>query len=140
MCLRLLSARHTLFLFLLCGCCAPEYTDTCFLSPFLLVTLVDTMCSLDVSHVARNRWTSHHVTLDISTSRASGLLTRTFPVSVSRDSYCTCMCHGDPPGPCFVMLTFSRLCFLLISGCDDSSLSRFFLHPVLYPTTLPLVH
>ena len=26
--LRLLSAWHTLFLFVLCGCCAPKYTDT----------------------------------------------------------------------------------------------------------------
>ena len=50
----------------------------------------------------------------------------------------------------FVVLTFSRLCFLLIlaglryarmlSGRLVSFPYRFFLCPVLYPTTLPLVH
>ena len=104
-----------------CGCCVPGYTDTCFSFPFYVVTLTDTMRSLDVS------------------------------IPVSRDSYCTCMCHGNPPGLFFAMLTFSRLCFLLIFSYDDSSFPdlltpvcypdnsspsrpRFFLHPVLYPT------
>ena len=60
---------------------------------------------------------------DVSASHATGSLIRTFPVSVSRDSYCTCMCHGDLPRLFFVMLTFSRLCLLLISGYVDSSFS-----------------
>ena len=37
------------------------------------------------------------MTSDVSVSRDSGPLTRTFPVSVSRDFYDTCMCHGEPP-------------------------------------------
>ena len=64
---------------------------------FFLVTLTDAMRSLDVFRFAHNRWTSHHVTPDVSASRASGSLTRTFPVSVSRDCYDMCMSHGDPP-------------------------------------------
>ena len=48
------------------GCCAPGYTDSCFLFPlFPLVMLMDAMHSTDVSM-----------------SRATGSLTRTFPVPV----------------------------------------------------------
>ena len=45
------------------------------------------------------------------------------------------MCHGDPPRLFFVMLTFSRLCFLLISGYVDSFSSWFSLHPYVTRTT-----
>ena len=110
------------FLFLPCGCCVPGYIDTCF--PFSLVTLTDTMRSLDsldVPRIVRNRQFSHHVTVDVSASRASGSLTHMFPVSVSRDFYDMRMSHGDPPRLFFVMLMFSCLCFLLISGHVDSS-------------------
>ena len=69
----------------------PGYAGACFLFLFSLVTLTDAMRSLDVFQ-----------------SRDSGSLTCTFPVSVSRDSYCTCMCHGNPPRP----LSLSCLCFL----------------------------
>ena len=81
-----------------------------------------------------------HVTSDVPASRATASLTRTFPVSVSRDFYCTCMSHGDPPRLFFVMLTISRLCFLLISGYVDSSFARFSLRPYVIRTIrlLPL--
>ena len=46
--------------------------------------------------------------------RDSGSLTRMFPVLFPCDYYCTGMSHGDPPRLSFVMLTFSRLCLLLI--------------------------
>ena len=42
------AVRPALVPFLLCGCCVPEYTDACFLFPFLLVTLADTVRSMDV--------------------------------------------------------------------------------------------
>ena len=42
-----------LFPFVLCGCCAPKYTDA-FLFLFFLVTLTDAMRSLDVSCITRN--------------------------------------------------------------------------------------
>ena len=112
-----------------CGCCAPGYTDTCF--PFYVVMLADAMRSTDISHYTF----SCHVTSDVSASHATSSLTRTFPVSVSRDSYCTCMCHGDPPRLFFVTLTFSCLCFLLISGYVDSSFSQFSLRPYVTQTT-----
>ena len=67
-------------------------------SLFLLVTLTDAMRSLDVLP-----------------------LTRMFPVYLSRDFYGICMSHGDLPRLFFVMLTFSRLCLLLIFGDGDSS-------------------
>ena len=51
------------------------------------------------------------------------------PVPVSRDAYYTCMSHGGPPRLFFVMLTLSRLCFLLISSCVDLSFSRTSLRP-----------
>ena len=84
---------------------------------FFLVTLTDAVRSTDV------------LALYVCVSRDPGrfhimchwLAYSYIPVSVSRDSYCTCMCHGDPPRLFFVMLTFSRLCFLLIFGYGDSS-------------------
>ena len=48
------------------------------LSP--LVTLTDAMRSSDVSCIARTRWPSHHVTTAVPVSRATGPLTRMFPV------------------------------------------------------------
>ena len=75
-----------------------------------------------------------HVIPAVPESCDTGSLTRMFPISVSRDFYCTCMCHGDSPRPTFVMLMISHLCFLLISGYVDSSFSRP-LCPVCYLTT-----
>ena len=69
------------------------------------------------------------MTSDISASRANQLAYSYVSVSVSRDSYCTCMCHGSSPRLFFVMLTISRLCFLLISGYVDSSFSWTSLRP-----------
>ena len=59
-----------------------------------------------------------HLTSDIPVISP---LTRMFPVSISRDSYCTCMCHGDPPGPFPLSV--------VPVGYDDSSLSRTSLRP-----------
>ena len=111
-------APGTLRLF--CGCCVPGYTDTCPPFPFPLVTLADAMRSLDVSRIARNWQSTHHVTSDVSASHDSGSLTRMFPIFVSRDSYCTCMCHGDPPRPflchayIFSLMPFTRLSWTLL--------------------------
>ena len=97
------------------------------------------------------------MTLDVSTSRDSGSLTRTFPISVSRDSYCTCMCHGGPPRPSLchayvfslMPLTHLRLWRLVLAGLRYAHMLpgrfislpyRFFLRPVLYLTTLPSFH
>ena len=112
------------------------------------------MRSLDVFRFARNRWTSHHVTPDVSASRASSSLTHTFPVSVSRDCYDMCMSHGDPPRLflCHVYvfslmpLTHLRWWWLVLAGLRYAHMSserfvcRFFLCPVFYPTTLPCLH
>ena len=116
-------------------------------SPISVATIADAMRSMDVLalyvFVSRDlghfRVTCHRLAYSYVS------------IPVSRDSYCTCMCHGSPPRLFFVMLTFSRLCLLLIFGCDNSSFpvlltpicspddsslthSRFFLRPVLYPT------
>ena len=88
-----------------------------FLFLFFLVTLTDALRSMDVltlyslaSHdLGRFRVTCHRLTYSYVS------------IPVSRDSYYTCMCHGDPPRLFFVMLTFSHLCLLLIFGYDDSS-------------------
>ena len=103
MCLRLLSAWYTLFPFLLCGCRAPEYTDTCFSSPFLLVTLMDAMRSLDVS--ASHDFYYMHMSHGDPPRLLFVMLT------ISR--------------LCFF--------FLLISGYVDSSFSWTSLRPVFYP-------
>ena len=112
-----------------------------FLFLFFLVTLADVMRSTDVfSHLTL----SWHVTSDVSPSRATGSLIRMSPVSVSRDSYCTCMCHGDPPGPSLchayvfliTFLTHHRLCRLV--SCPGSSCAQFstrrLYHLFTYPT------
>ena len=62
-----------------------------------------------------------------------------FPVSISREFYCIRMSHSDSLRLFFVMLTFSRLCLLLISGYVDSSLAWFSLRPVLYPARFPSI-
>ena len=98
---------------------------------------------------------SCHVTSDVSASRDSGPLTHMFPVSISRDSYCTCMCHGDSPGPflchayvsLLTLLTRLRLCRLVslprlrythMFACRLVSFPcRFFLRPVFCPTSYP---
>ena len=94
---------------------------------------------------------SCHVTLDVSTSRATGPLTRTFPVSVSRDFYDICMSHGDPPRLflchayvfSLMPLTHLRWWRLVLAGLryahmlSERFVSWFFLCPVFYPTTLP---
>ena len=95
-----------------CGCCAPGYTDTYFSFPF--------SCSYAHRCYALTGRFPYHVT---------GFAYTYVPIPVSRDSYCTCMCHGDPPRPFFVMLTFSCLCLLLISSYVDSSFSQFSLRP-----------
>ena len=88
-------APGTLFSFLLCGRCEPEYTDT----RFSLVTLTDAMRSLDVS------------------------LCCAWPVTLaSRDlGYPRVTCHRPAYLLSVVMLMFSRICLLLIFGDGDSS-------------------
>ena len=85
--------------------------------PFLVVTLVDAMRSMDVLALY------FLVSRDLGRFRVMchRLAYSYISISVSRDSYCTCMCHGDPPRPFFVTLMFPRLCLLLIFGYDDSS-------------------
>ena len=145
MCLWLLSARHTHF---------PSLTL------WLLCAQSELTLSLSFSyahgHNALNGRTraftfSCHVTADVSTSRATGSFTRTFSVPVSRDSYCTCMCHGDPPrlSLChdyvfsLMPLTHLRWWRLILAGLryahmlSERFVCRFFLCPVFYPTTLP---
>ena len=108
-----------------CGCCAPGYTDAYF----------SFSCSYAHGRYALTGRFPHHVT---------GFAYSYVPVPVSRDSYCTCMCHGGPPRLFFVMLTISRLCLLLISGYDHSSFSRFWLRPYVTRTirlsTLPPIY
>ena len=100
-----------------CGCCAPRYTDTCFLFLFFLVTLTDAMRSSD-----------------ISTSRDwARLLVRSGLCLTSRLLYLyesyrlaqTLLRHAY----------VSRLCFLLFSSCVDLSFSRTSLRPSVYRTT-----
>ena len=87
------------------------------------------------------------MTSDVSMSCATGSLTHMFPVSASRDSYCTCMCHGDSPRPflchaydfSLMPLTHRRCWRLVLAGLRYAHLSserfshRFSLRPVLYP-------
>ena len=94
------------------------------------------------------------MTSDIAESRASGLITRTFPVSVSRDSYCTCMCHGGLPrlSLChayvfsLMLLTHLQSWRLVLAGLryahtlPERFASRVFLRPVFYLTSLLSLH
>ena len=100
-----------------CGCCAPGYTDTCFLFLFFLVTLMDAMHSSDVS-------ASH----DRARLLVRSSLRLTSRLLYSYESYRlaqTLLCHAY----------VSRLCFLLFSGCVDLSFSRTSLRPSVYRTT-----
>ena len=151
MCLWLLSAQHTHF---------PSLTL------WLLCAQSELTLSLSFSyahgHNALNGRTraftfSCHVTADVSASRATSSFTRTFSVPISRDSYCTCMCHGGLPrlSLCHAYvfslmllthlqswrLVLARLRYThMLSGRLVFFPNRFFLRPVFYPMTLPFVH
>ena len=96
-----------------CGCCAPSHTDIVSLSLFLLVTLADAMRSLDDP--------LYHVTPAVPVSRDPARLLVRFPF-LSHVTFTIPVCVM---AACldfsFVMLTISRLCFLLIFGDGDSS-------------------
>ena len=107
-----------------------------FLFLFFLVTLTDALRSMDVlalyslasRDLGRFRVTCHRLAYSYVS------------IPISRDSYYTCMCHGDPPRLFFVMLTFHDYASYSSPVMSTRLMSRFFLRPVLYPTTLPLVH
>ena len=78
---------------------------------------------------------AYHVTPEVSASRDTGSLTCTFPVSISRDSYCTCMCHGDPPGPSLCHAYIFLLMLLTHPVMSTRLLSRTSLCPCVFRTT-----
>ena len=142
MCLRLLSARHTSFLSLLCGCRAPEYTDT-----VSFKSRSQTLCDhWTFPRVARNRWLSHYVTSAVPVSRATGPLTCMFPVSVSRDFYDMCMSHGGPPrlplcrAYIFSLMPLTRLSWTSLRPLVSRTIcSPVLVMPSLLPGSLSLV-
>ena len=108
------------FPFLLCGCCAPKYADTCFSFPFLLVMLTDAMRSLDVSS---SRDCGHCL---ITCHRfAYSFLSSCLPYPAYA-SYLFQLCR---------LVSCPRLRYThMFAGRLVSLPSRFFLRPVFYPS------
>ena len=130
-----------------CGCCAPGYTDTCFSFSFSYAhgryALIGRFALRQSRDPGRFRVTWFRICLFVRFP---------FPSHVTVTIYAWVMAARLDSS--FVMLTLSRLCFLLIFGYVDSSwpglryahvlperfvscLYRFFLHPVFYPTSYP---